>query len=293
MAVTVFPSTRSLLHTRAHRFTTLWGIYRTDGVNFFFTDHDQDVSFEGRIYTPTDGITASSRQKQSGLRPSNFEARGVLFDATLSDDDFRSGKFRDARVTEIVADWQYPFAGAFFRATYWIESVNFNGELWEAQISSQHNRFASPIGLLYGRTCRYTFGDVKCALATTDFDDSSTVTGVPEVTRVFGATGLTSQSDTYYAYGLITWTSGSNIGIEVEVDTYIDATRLFALRIPMPFNIEVGDGFTVVAGCDKLLATCRDKFDNVVNFGGFPTIPGTDAIAAGYTSSGATSKKKN
>jgi hypothetical protein len=27
------------------------------------------------------------------------------------------------------------------------------------------------------------------------------------------------------------------------------------------------------AGCDHLLATCRDRFSNVANFGGFPWIP--------------------
>ncbi len=33
---------------------------------------------------------------------------------------------------------------------------------------------------------------------------------------------------------------------------------------------------TVSAGCDKRFATCRAKFDNVVNFRGFPHMPGND-----------------
>jgi hypothetical protein len=31
-------------------------------------------------------------------------------------------------------------------------------------------------------------------------------------------------------------------------------------------------------GCDRALATCRDRFDNVPNFRGFPHIPGTDFV---------------
>jgi hypothetical protein len=31
-------------------------------------------------------------------------------------------------------------------------------------------------------------------------------------------------------------------------------------------------------GCDRQLSTCRDRFDNVVNFRGFPHIPGNDFV---------------
>ena len=43
-----------------------------------------------------------------------------------------------------------------------------------------------------------------------------------------------------------------------------------------------GDGhsFTVTAGCDKQFATCQAKFNNPVNFRGFPHIPGNDFVTA-------------
>ena len=39
-----------------------------------------------------------------------------------------------------------------------------------------------------------------------------------------------------------------------------------------------GNAFTIRAGCDKRLATCRDRFANAVNFQGFPHMPGNDAV---------------
>ncbi|KAA0072514.1 hypothetical protein CIW50_24715 [Tardiphaga sp. P9-11] len=42
--------------------------------------------------------------------------------------------------------------------------------------------------------------------------------------------------------------------------------------------IAAGDAFTVTADCDKMLATCRDRFGNVDNFRGFPDIPGNDFV---------------
>jgi len=34
----------------------------------------------------------------------------------------------------------------------------------------------------------------------------------------------------------------------------------------------------VTAGCDKRFDTCRNRFNNAVNFRGFPHIPGNDFV---------------
>ena len=41
-----------------------------------------------------------------------------------------------------------------------------------------------------------------------------------------------------------------------------------------------GQAFTITAGCDKHLDTCKAKFANVVNFRGFPHMPGNDFVTA-------------
>ena len=46
----------------------------------------------------------------------------------------------------------------------------------------------------------------------------------------------------------------------------------------MPEPIAEGDSFVVTAGCDRRFSTCRDRFDNVLNFRGFPHIPGNDFL---------------
>jgi len=48
------------------------------------------------------------------------------------------------------------------------------------------------------------------------------------------------------------------------------------LHLPFPYPIAVGDQAMLEAGCDRLLATCRDKFANVGNYRGEPYIPGFD-----------------
>ena len=46
----------------------------------------------------------------------------------------------------------------------------------------------------------------------------------------------------------------------------------------MVATIQIGDTFTVVAGCVKTLDACITKFDNVLNFQGEPHRPLQDAL---------------
>ena len=50
------------------------------------------------------------------------------------------------------------------------------------------------------------------------------------------------------------------------------------IGLPNHGNIQIGDTFTIEAGCNRLKETCQMKFDNFYNFRGFPDIPGMDSI---------------
>ena len=70
--------------------------------------------------------------------------------------------------------------------------------------------------------------------------------------------------------------SPNNAGLKKEVKQYSVSPPTIVLFLPMPFDIQVGDPVTITAGCDKTLATCRDTFDNILNFRGEPYVPGND-----------------
>ncbi len=82
----------------------------------------------------------------------------------------------------------------------------------------------------------------------------------------------------HFSLGRITWLTGNNIGLKEEIISY-DGAGEFILFEPMFFSVEIGDTFDAFVGCDKhILTGCRDKFDNVFNYGGFPFIPGNDLL---------------
>lgn len=61
-------------------------------------------------------------------------------------------------------------------------------------------------------------------------------------------------------------------------DEIINGDEVIELFEPMPFEIQVGDTFSIYAGCDKLRVTCRDKFDNIKNRRAEDFVPGPDKV---------------
>jgi uncharacterized phage protein (TIGR02218 family) len=92
----------------------------------------------------------------------------------------------------------------------------------------------------------------------------------------------TGTPEGYFDNGIITWDTGDNAGRSMEIKSF-GTSGDFVLYLPMVDTIAVGDTGTAVAGCDKTLATCKATFNNVVNFRGFPHVPGNDKLLAPKT----------
>jgi len=97
--------------------------------------------------------------------------------------------------------------------------------------------------------------------------------GFPAYTGGGHVVGLGSNTG-YFDFGIVTWTGGNNNGLSMEVKSY--TVGQVVLQLPMPYAMQVGDTGSIVAGCDKSLQTCHDRFSNVVKFRGEPYMIGTD-----------------
>jgi uncharacterized phage protein (TIGR02218 family) len=62
----------------------------------------------------------------------------------------------------------------------------------------------------------------------------------------------------------------------IKRDRSDGAGRVIDLWHPIGATVAPGDALRIEAGCDKRMATCQFKFDNLLNFQGFPDIPGDD-----------------
>jgi uncharacterized phage protein (TIGR02218 family) len=275
----VIPSKLEGLRLNARtNLSTLWKIERTDGVVFRFTDRDEVITFESETYKPTGGLDASAKQAQEGLNTRNFEARGLINSDDITQADLRAGRFREAKVSEYLVDAQYPFAGAFFETAYWISEITYDGRIWNAQMQDRSRWLRMNIGDLIGRNCRWDLGDAHCGISLASFSQNQVVTSVTLERLKFRASSMTTGGAYVYQYGTIEWTGGLNDGITHEIKLFTSATKQVDLQLQTPFDIQIGDTFTIRRGCDKTKAMCKDVFSNYAKYGGFPDVPGTEQM---------------
>lgn len=120
--------------------------------------------------------------------------------------------------------------------------------------------------------CRFTLYDTGCTLSELSFDQTGTVIAGSTQKQILSAPIAPGGARTFQL-GKLKMTSGLNDGFSRTISTWVStAGGTFSLLNPFPFEIAVGDTFTVYPGCDKTQAACT-AFANSANFGGQPFIP--------------------
>lgn len=264
------------------RLCTCWKIERLDGVALYLTDHDCELVFEGQVWSPIGAASASARREEAGLRDSNLEIHGAIESDAITEDDLRARRYEGATVTEYVGvDWRFPWASPQLQVRRWIETQERTGEVWKASIVGLSHRMQQKQGEVVTRVCRAKLFDSKCRRAPVDVQAGVAVTQVDSARTTFRASSISgTHADQRFQLGYFIWLTGANAGIESEVLFYTQTGRIVELVDRMPFDIEVGDTFTMHPGCDGRYPTCRDTYANTDNFQAEPYAPGTDRLLA-------------
>jgi uncharacterized phage protein (TIGR02218 family) len=137
------------------------------------------------------------------------------------------------------------------------------------------------VGRTFQAACDAALGDARCGvnLEAAGYKGTGAVITLLR-DRAFLASGLGTFADSLFSFGTVEWTSGPNAGRRVEIMMHEKAgsdVTITLLGEPVR-AIAAGHAFTIRAGCDKRIDSCSAKFGNAVNFRGFPTIPGQDAV---------------
>jgi uncharacterized phage protein (TIGR02218 family) len=274
-------SLQSKLNAGATTLCRCWVIARADGVMQGFTDHDEDIGLDTVICRAGSGLTGSEVTQKLGLAVDSSELSGALADDTLNEADLAAGRYDAATVEIWLVDWSEP-ALRVLLAKGTLGEVRREGQAFTAEVRGLSERLSQESGRLYTATCSADLGDGRCKIDLTSpaFRGTGAVI-TSRATSAFTASGLDGFEDGWFTSGTLTFTSGANSGQSVEVKGHRKAGAVqLALWQAMPEPIAAGDFFVVTAGCDKRFATCRSRFNNAVNFRGFPHIPGNDFVIA-------------
>jgi uncharacterized phage protein (TIGR02218 family) len=160
-----------------------------------------------------------------------------------------------------------------------VQAVNFadDGRVAEIAVRSLEDAGNRNIPRFkFTGVCNHLLYDNGCKVSPTGFSHVGACTSGGATTEIEVA-GVDSQPDGYWTGGYVTPTTG-------DADfRMVLAHAGTTLTLMLPFSFDVtGINVQVFAGCDHLYTgDCATKFDNVIEFGGFPFVPNKNIYATG------------
>lgn len=254
----------------------LYTITTAAGTVLRYTDFDTDLSYGGNVFSASGpilkrgktriviGLEVDTLDVEIYPRPTDtIGGQSWLSAATAGVFDGATLKLERAFISSvpIVIGALIMFTGTFadLETARAMVSVRVNSDLAALQVQVPRNLYqASCLNVLYGADCR---------VARATYAVASTVTARTMSKILCGL----SKADGYFDNGYVVFTSGTLNGTRRTIKAYVQGQ--FTVYNPFPTLPNAGDTFTAYPGCDKALATCGSKFNNRLNFRGFPFIP--------------------
>jgi uncharacterized phage protein (TIGR02218 family) len=251
-----------------------WRVERRDGVALGFTSHDRDLEISGFRYRAAPGMAPSAIGRSDGLEIDTLDVTGALTSDAISAGDLAAGRWDGARLRLVAVDWRDPEAEPLFLARGELGEVSVSDGAFTAELMGPTALLDRPVVEATSPECRAALGDRRCRVDLAGRTRFARIAAVVDAATFDVDAG--EPSPNAYGYGRLRWIAGANGGI-VSAVLRSDGARLF-LREPPPEAVTVGSLVELAEGCDKIFATCRDRFANGANFRGEPHLPGADLL---------------
>ena len=258
-----------------------FAITRRDGVTQGFTDHDRDLTFDGITFAAATGLDAGAVEQMTGLAVDNTEVAGALSAASLSEADILAGRYDGAQVTIWRVNWaDTEQRDILFRGS--LGEITRAGGAFRAELRGLSEALNQTGGRVFHAACAALLGDSACGVDM-GAPGRSVLGSVVTANGAEIVLDMGGQTSGYFTHGEVTVLTGAATGLIAMVrdDRALPAAQHHVtLWSAFTLPLAPGDLLRVRAGCDKRAETCRVKFDNFLNFRGFPHIPGEDWLTA-------------
>lgn len=267
----------------------LWKLTTRTGAVFGFTDLDAPLTFASVDYLPTSAFDMAAISTKSELNVDNSEMTGLLDALGITAEDIEAGFWDGASFELREVNYRDLTMGANELRFGTIGEVNREGLNYKFELRGLMYRLQHNVGRTVVPNCDAVLGDARCGINMALWSVDCEVTAVTS-RRVF--TVDLAEAAGWATYGLVRFLTGANAGLSMEIRTH-GADGLLTLQLEMPRGVTEGDTLTVEAGCDHLhqvevdddgyatgvvTGDCKNKFDNVVRFRGFPFVPTTKKV---------------
>lgn len=269
-----------LAHYESGSTTLAWAIKieRSDGEVYGWTSATKDEEISGVDYLSAPGLDVASFATSAGLAVDNTEITILPDDTIITRADIIAGRWDNAEYTLFRYNWADLTDGVDVRSVGNLGELQPKAGAYVAELRGLQQYLQQTVGSVSTKTCRARLGDAKCTVDLGPWTETGTITSVTSK-QVFRDSSRAEAAD-YFGEGILTWTGGDNIGLSQKVKTHA-ADGTFTLSLPMIFDVQVGDTYSVIAGCRKRLdEDCVAKFNNGLNFQGEPHRPTVDDLTS-------------
>jgi uncharacterized phage protein (TIGR02218 family) len=260
------------------RLATCWKATLVGGDVIAATSHDVDLLVDGVLYKAANGYRVSDVATSSQLNPDNLELDGMLQSPAITDADVHSGRWDYAAIEIFEINYTDLTGGKNILRSGTLGEVKSGRNQFTAELRGLMQAYSRVIVRLTTKDCTADLGDARCTVNVVAITVAGVVDSVVANRQILDATRV--EAAHLFTGGLVTFTSGLNNGLSMEVK--VSAVGSLTLHEQMAFVIAPGDTYTVYPGCTKRFnEDCITKFNNGVNFRGFPHLPGVDIYKAG------------
>lgn len=263
-----------------------WIITKTNGAALGFCDHDRALSVNGVLCQPQAGLASVALQQSSGMSIDNTEASGYLSDVAINESDIKLGLYDGAEVQTWRVDWQNTETASLeFRGH--ISSITQKDTLFHAEIQGLTAALNRPVGRVFQKPCSAVLGDKRCGvdIGSSDVQLQVAVSDLTEG-RVVKIPYAIPFDEGWFSHGVARVEYGNDYikYYTIKNDRRLEASSEVEFWYPV-IEPERVQSISLIAGCDKRFETCKSKFNNAINFQGFPDIPDQDWMAIHPTQS--------
>lgn len=246
-----------------------------NGLVIRLTRYPMDLTMSNAtVYKTDSGYDFTTYSAEAGMAASVVDLEGIVDVAGVSRDDMRSGVFDGARCFLFNCDFLNPVEDYDPIVSSTLGKTSISDDRYTIEDMALVDLLNQTVGDTYTAACRKTFGGTEfggCKVSLAGITVTGTLTHITS-TLVIRDSSRAEAADRFAA-GTIEFTSGDNTGLRpLQIRDYA-ADGTITLYEPPYYPVTVGVTYSMIPGCRKRLEDCRDKFNNVARFGGYPWIP--------------------
>lgn len=284
----------------------LYRIHRQDGRVLRCTDWKLPIIaqvetpfkvFETEIFSPVQSLNTSALNSENRLSVDNLDLSSYFNIPNISKEDIYARRYHNAiiQIYFVSPELDNTSTPVYQRLRGEVgEITELSIDTFKLEFRSLTQLLQQKIGYTVEQSCNWSLGDVRCKVNLGAYKHLGTITSVTHK-RQFAVNFNRDFENDYFGGGYIEYQNAvgadanasdvvKNGALKMEVQGSLpngtNQTEII-LSYPMPFDPLVGEELIGVAGCRKTVEACKNKYQNILNHGAFPHLPGKDRLLKG------------